>query len=175
LTTEAYFELAPVFNARFEKTELRDGTVYEMPIDGPLTRRWNSTLNEWLVSNKGEAIALVNHQTLPLGEYWAPSPDHYLFQKDVRHENVTGKDVLLVIDVSDTSLPYDLGEKAGAYAAHGVREYWVIDPNGRRIFVHRLRSEGGYGEPRVAELGDRVDALLIPGLSLRLADLKELG
>ena len=174
-TAEDYFGMAGALNVRFEKTELLDGAIYEMPIDGPMTRKWNSVLNEWLVRNKGAGVALVNHQTLPLGEYWAPSPDHYLFPSAVGHEKVTGANVLLIIEVSDTTLDYDLGGKANAYAEHGVREYWVIDPKERRVFVHRLNETGEYGEPRIIEADGSVKAMLIPGFKLRLADLPEVN
>ena len=170
-TVDDYFAMAPRINAAFERTELLDGVIYEMPIDGPLTREWNSALTEWLVGAKGPQVKLVSHQTLPVGTHWAPSPDHYLFPSSVSHGDVTGADVLLLIEVSDTTLAYDLGGKAEAYAANGVREYWVIDPNEKRVFVHRLGESGKYAEPRVAAANEFVQAALIPGLKLRLADL----
>jgi Uma2 family endonuclease len=174
-TIDAYFDMAPVINPRFERTELLDGVIYQMPIDGPSSRRWNSAIAEWLIRSKGDDIILVSHQTLPLGPYWAPSPDHYLFPKSVSHEKVAGPDVLLVIEVSDTSLGYDIGGKADAYAAHGVREYWVIDLNGRRVFLHRLNDEGRYGEPVELPASGVAQANLLPRLSLRLSDLPGLN
>jgi Uma2 family endonuclease len=44
---------------------------------------------------------------------------------------------LLVVEVSDTTLTYDTGEKASLYAASGINDYWVIDVNGRGLIVHR--------------------------------------
>lgn len=175
LTTEAYLEAAGILNVRFEKTELLDGIVYEMPTDQPLTRRWNSVLQEWLIRNKGDDIALVSHQTLPLGEFWAPSPDHYLFPVAVGDENVSGSDVLLVIELSDTTIAYDLGGKADAYAGSGVREYWVIDPNSRQVHVHQLSAAGVYGPPAVYTATDRIEPRLVPGLALRIADLPRIN
>jgi len=44
---------------------------------------------------------------------------------------------LLLIEVSDTTLRYDLNVKARLYATHGVREYWVVDLVAKRVWRHR--------------------------------------
>jgi Uma2 family endonuclease len=51
---------------------------------------------------------------------------------------------LLVIEVADASLEYDLGEKAALYAEAGVPEYWVVDLVERVLVVHRDPYEGSY-------------------------------
>jgi Uma2 family endonuclease len=53
-------------------------------------------------------------------------------------------DVVMVVEVSDTSLEYDLGRKRDLYAEAGVPEYWVMDVNGRQIFVHLDPVDGRY-------------------------------
>jgi hypothetical protein len=52
-------------------------------------------------------------------------------------------DVLLVIEVADTSLAYDLGTKVPLYARHGIPEVWVIDAATRQIRVFRRPVGGG--------------------------------
>ena len=56
-------------------------------------------------------------------EYWSALP--------------TAKDVLLLIEVSDTTLSYDLGRKAAYYAEAGVGDYWVLDVNRQELHLHR--------------------------------------
>jgi len=86
----------------------------------------------------------------------------------MRAEHVRGRDVLLLIEIADTSLHYDLGEKAALYRQHGVRDYWVIDLVSRQTHVHRLG--GAWPEPPVS-FETIVAASLIAGLTVRLADL----
>lgn len=57
-------------------------------------------------------------------------------------EKVRGPDVLLVIEVADTTLDKDTRLKAAIYAKYGVRELWVIDANRRETHMHRDRVEG---------------------------------
>ncbi len=46
-------------------------------------------------------------------------------------------DIRLLVEISDTSLKYDLSVKAALYARAGIFEYWVVDVNGRRLIAHR--------------------------------------
>jgi Uma2 family endonuclease len=55
-------------------------------------------------------------------------------------------DLLLVIEVSDTTLRFDRTTKAALYARAGVREYWVLDLGGRALFVHRQPQGAEYAE-----------------------------
>jgi len=55
-------------------------------------------------------------------------------------------DLLLVVEVSDTTLRFDLRNKAELYAHAGIKEYWVADIIGRRLVVHRQPTAQGYDE-----------------------------
>ena len=55
-------------------------------------------------------------------------------------------DILLLVEVSDSTLRFDLRNKAALYALAGIREYWVADIAGRRLFVHRNPGPNGYAE-----------------------------
>ena len=67
-------------------------------------------------------------------------------------------DVALLIEVSDTTLRFDLNGKALLYARAGIEDYWVADVVGRRIVAHRGPTSAGYAD--VTEYS--ADALLAP-------------
>lgn len=84
---------------------------------------------------------------------------------------------ILLVEVSDTTLAYDLGLKARLYAQSGVPEYWVVDVNAGLLHVHRQpiasqSFEGGYGYQSVARLtrADSVTPLSSPQ-SLQISDV----
>lgn len=111
-----------------------------------------------------------------LSPYWAPSPDWYVFSADLAEGEVDGDNVLLVIEQADSSLRTDLNDKAALYARHGVRDYWVLDLEARRVHVHRGPTPDGYAETLPPFGADQpVEALLIPGLSLRLDQLSRVN
>lgn len=81
--------------------------------------------------------------------------------------------VLLVVEVGATSLAYDRGRKAALYAREGICEYWVIDANKRRAWVHRRPSPQGFREVGTMTKNDelRPAAPEFAGFAIRLADL----
>ena len=82
-----------------------------------------------------------------------------------------GDELLLVVEVADSSSRHDLTTKRGIYARAGVPEYWVLDILGRKLIVHRNRSQGKYEE--IFALGETESASLasLPGSSLEIARL----
>lgn len=154
----------------YPSMELIEGELIEMPADGPRTIDWNAKINRVLARSIPDGFTLVPDKTLALPPYGGPQPDFYIHDRASAAE-VDGANVLLVIEVSDTTLAYDLGVKAKLYAEGGVREYWVVDCEGRRILIHRMDASGRYGEPVVAEFEQSIDAAYAPGVSLRLSAL----
>ncbi len=150
--------------------ELIDGDIYEMPADGTRTRDWNAAVNRWLVRRLDPPFVVVPDKTLDLVEGYAPSPDFYIHDRPSSGD-VTGANVLLVIEVSDTTIDWDRDVKVPAYEKGGVREHWRIECETRRIIVYRLREDGTYGEPAIVGFGETATAQHVPGVALRLADL----
>lgn len=154
-----------------EKTELLDGVIHEIPADGPLTIEWNNSLADWLYASLPASVRVTVDKTLRLSAAWAPTPDFYLYPDGTPIADLQPRDIPLIIEVSNTTLTYDLGGKADTYARHGIREYWVIDPNSKILYAHQLGEDGAYGEPAEIGFTDTITAKHIPGLTLRMADL----
>jgi Uma2 family endonuclease len=86
----------------------------------------------------------VNPEDNPSNE---PEPDLIVLNRDFRHfrsSNPGPGDLRLVVEVSDTTLRFDLTTKARLYARAGIVEYWVLDVPGRRLIVHRDPQLGKY-------------------------------
>jgi Uma2 family endonuclease len=80
-------------------------------------------------------------------------------------------DLDLVVEIGDSSLPFDLTTKAALYARAGIAEYWVLDIIGRRLIVHRNPEGGQYGSVQSYSEQESAATLASPGSSLRIADL----
>src|SRR4029077_6429976 len=65
------------------------------------------------------------------------NPDILVHPATIKTPDVRGGDALLVVEVADTSLRYDLNTKAPIYATHGMSEYWVINAGTLTTTVHR--------------------------------------
>lgn len=73
----------------------------------------------------------------------APREDFY------RRKHPAPADVLLLIEVSDSTLRYDLGMKVPLYARHGIRELWVVDLQHGELHAFGSPQDGQYLERRV--------------------------
>jgi Uma2 family endonuclease len=78
---------------------------------------------------------------------------------------------LLVVEVSDTTLRFDLRNKADLYARARIVEYWVADIAGRRLIVHRRPRVSGYAEILEYAETETVASLARPEGSVRVSDL----
>ena len=88
-------------------------------------------------------------QPLELGRHSVPEPDVKVLRgtrRDYLTRNPTPKDVGLVVEVSDSSLPLDSGEMLEAYAAEGVPIYWIVNLPGRCIDVYSQPTGPSYAE-----------------------------
>jgi Uma2 family endonuclease len=80
-------------------------------------------------------------------------------------------DVLLIVEVAESSLRYDRDKKLPLYARAGIPEVWLVDLNGRVLWVYRQPGMDGYAEARRA---DDLSVMAPLGLPGRVCDLSGL-
>ena len=112
---------------------------------GPVHEDYIDFLTRWSVSSTEASECVVRVQSsIDLGDS-RPEPDIAWLQPGrYSARRPRPADVLLIIEVADSSLSDDLGEKASLYAEFGITEYWVVDAPGRRIHVHRHSDRERY-------------------------------
>jgi Uma2 family endonuclease len=157
------------------RVELLDGEVVWMsPINDPHIGCVNR-LTRLFASRSAEDVALLSIQNpVRVGDYDLPQPDVALLRprRDFYGEaKARPEDVLLLIEVSDSTLRVDLGRKARIYADAGVAEYWVIDLNNHVLYVHRAPTAGRYTSRRVQGREDRIGATFAPEVQFGVAEL----
>jgi Uma2 family endonuclease len=155
-----------------KRVVLLDGEIYEMPSEGYRHIHWANVIGQTLgalLQPRGQFVAIQS--TLRLTTHNAPSPDIYVLTGSLPEGNVAGRDILLVIEVADTSLAEDLKSSAARYARHGVREFWVVDLINEKTHVFRSPADGAYPPPAEIPFTDELDVPGAEGAKLRLADL----
>jgi Uma2 family endonuclease len=118
----------------------------------------------------GPSWWLRNQMPLILGQHLDPEPDLAVVPGGPRDypEHPTTAD--LVIEAADSSLDFDVNEKRLLYASAGIREYWVVDINGRRLFVWRDPKAGDYTTPLSFGPTDSITPLATT-VAVRVAEL----
>ena len=95
-----------------------------------------------------------------------PEPDLVVLTKpsrEFRDANPRPSELRLVVEISDSTLGFDLTTKAELYARAGIVEYWVVDVAARRLIVHRVPREGLYPSVIAYNEEEHVTPLASPG------------
>jgi Uma2 family endonuclease len=156
------------------RLELIEGEIIEMaPIKGPHMARVNK-LTRLFIERLGDRAIVSVGNAVVIADRSVPQPDlAILAPREDEYASALPRpsDVLLVVEVSDTTLRFDLRAKVPLYARCGIRETWVVDVNERVIHVFREPGAGGYGTSRIARAGDRVACAALPEAAVEVGEL----
>lgn len=159
---------------RHQRIELIYGELREMSPPGPMHEELVDRIAQWCYKNTDSSTVRVRVQNsigLPQLDS-APQPDAALVRQQSYAElRPQASDVLLVIEVADSSLAYDRGEKADIYAAAGIHDYWVVNAVDWTVEVHRDPSLNGYRLLRSYAGGEKISPLALPGITLDVSAL----
>ncbi len=151
------------------RIEFIEGRICEMTPIGSKHESAVDQLTRWSYRSVDDGSILIRIQQslgLPPRES-VPEPDlAWVRNGDYTRSRPTVDDAILLIEVADTSLEYDLGEKANLYAAAKIRDYWVVDCQDQRLLVHREPSDLGYGSVQEFSGNEAVSPLSHPQVSL---------
>jgi Uma2 family endonuclease len=120
-----------------------------------------------------EDVLLTPETTFRLSEDTYLEPDVVIYPRATGIPGLAADNVLLVVEIADSSLRYDIGRKAALYASFGIRELWVIDAVRLTTRVFREPAADGYRDTR--DLGPRdrlVPLLAAQAFALRLDELE---
>ena len=151
-----------------ERLELLGGEIVPMSPKGRRHEIIRISLTNRLIRMLPEDVTVAPEAQLNLSSDTYTVPDLLVCTASTRVPDLRGGDVLLVIEIADTSLSYDLTTKAALYASHGVREYWVINAVTLVTKVHRQPSGDRYASTEEVGPSDPLTASLVPSLSLSL-------
>lgn len=149
---------------------LIDGVILE---EGPMNPPHAVTLGlveEAVRTAFGPGWWLRNQSPLMLGLDTDPQPDLAVVPGRPRDYTGHPKTAALVVEVADSSFDFDTNEKRLLYARAGIRDYWVVDINGRRLLVYRDPSGGDYATQQTFGPADSLMPLAVP-TTVRVADL----
>lgn len=143
------------------RTELIDGEIIEMPPIGHPHAGTVKLLANRLKESVGANAIVAVQDPVWLDDHSEPIPDIALLRPRAdwyRNGHPGPHDVLLLIEVADTSLTYDREVKLPRYARAGIPEVWLVDLSGRRLSIHRRAA--GYYYDDVASPEDLTDVPL---------------
>lgn len=151
------------------RVELLNGEIIEMtPINSPhagTVKRLNHLLGVYFRQD----IILSIQDPVMLNDFSEPEPDIAVlkFRPDYYTEShPTADEVMLVVEVADSSLKKDRVIKLPLYAAAGIREAWIVNLEDRVVEVYTQPSADGYSNIRIFRKGEPIETEAVSGLSV---------
>ena len=150
-----------------EKWELIEGEL----IDKAGKKRphviWQGIVYKWLLSVFGSGRVKSEAPSDVAAEdnrHSEPEADLKILRQPSQEyvSNPQPQDILLLVEISDSTVRFNLGKKAKLYARAAIMEYWVLDIPGKRLIVHREPEEGQYRSIVAYEAQEEIAPLAAP-------------
>ncbi|MGH2704660.1 MAG: Uma2 family endonuclease [Actinomycetota bacterium] len=156
-----------------DRVELIEGEIVEMAAIGSKHAGCVDRLTQEFTSLIGRRAIVRVQNPVRLGDFSEPQPDLAVLRP--RDDFYAGghpspEDVLLIVEVADTTGRYDREVKAPLFARAGIPEAWVIDQEQRRVHRYRSPSPDGYREDDVVVSGV-LESGSVPGFRIEIASL----
>ena len=172
-TVDEYLALAAVgILAKEERVELLDGEIIQMAPIGNCHRNSVNWLADMMRNNVGPRGMVQVQGSIQLDDASAPQPDVAIIRRGSINDigPVLPSDVYLLVEVADSSLEFDLGEKLARYAAAGIPEVWVANLRAGELVVNTEPDGAAYANVRVVPLDGTVSPQAFPDATLAVAD-----
>ena len=159
--------------AEDDRLELINGEIVEMTPIGKKHVVCVRRLTTFFARNLPQDVFLDVQNPLYLTEGREFYPDLMLLRKTANTDEDIAEpnDVLLAVEVSDTTLRFDRAAKLPSYAEAGVPEVWIVDLKGERVLVHRKPLDGVYGQVEEIKKNETLSVAALGEAELEVADI----
>jgi Uma2 family endonuclease len=148
-----------------DRVELIDGEVVAMT---PIGSRHNACVNHGtrtLVRAAGEDAIVQSQGSVRLGPHSEPQPDLVVLRSrtDFYASHLPGaNDILVIIEIADSSIEYDRDVKGRVYAESGILEYWLSDLNTNLLWRYSSPKHGAYQQVEECRRGQSIAPQQLP-------------
>ena len=156
------------------RLELIEGDIIEMAPIGSRHAGVVKSLNRLLNQLAGNKALISVQDPLVIGKRSMPQPDLAILKPRADNYSTShpvAEDVLLVIEVADSSLAFDTGTKVPLYARAGITETWVVDVEEKVIRVFRDPTAKGYQTSFTVSVKEKIAVPSLPKAMISVADL----
>jgi Uma2 family endonuclease len=157
-----------------DRVELIEGEIFEMSPIGKRHAACVDILVELFSEQLRRKVIVRVQNPIQLGNYSEPQPDIALLKRRddfYRNAHPTSADVLLVIEVADTTLEYDRQIKVPLYARAGVAEVWLVNLLDEQIEIYTQPANEAYQSQRQAGRGESINSPNTFNLTLSVDDI----
>ncbi|NOQ34674.1 MAG: Uma2 family endonuclease [Methylococcaceae bacterium] len=168
-----WHKMSAVFKPE-QHLELLNGEITEMsPIGHKHSGHLNGLVYFFRKQLSDETVLSVQNP-LQLNNFSEPEPDLMLLKPTAdfyKHRHPNAGDVLLLVEISDSSLFFDRNEKLKLYAQHNISDYWIVNLNDQCLEVYRQPKGEDYQQQQTLSAGDSIRPLQFADINLQISDI----
>jgi Uma2 family endonuclease len=150
ITVDEYIRMAEEgLLAPYARVELIEGVIVDMAPIGTVHARDVDLITARFIRAVDDSAIVRTQGSVQLSDDTMPEPDIALlkFREDgYIDKHPGGSDILLIVEVADSSVDYDFGRKLKLYARYGVQEVWILNVQTDTLHFYRSRTDVGYRE-----------------------------
>jgi Uma2 family endonuclease len=172
LTVNDYYQLVEDgVLSEYDRVELIEGRVVEMAPIGDDHIAATIDLNDVFGPRLRGRASVSIQSPVNLARRSEPEPDITIIpyvpggRRKAKTRKPTPSEIYLIVEIANSSLTFDLGEKAALYARYGIQELWVVDIPHDRLVVHREPTADGYASVRSVARGETISPLAFPDVT----------
>jgi Uma2 family endonuclease len=157
-----------------DRVELISGDLLRMSPIGKLHVWCVTRLNYLLIQRLGDRAVVLSQSPIRLNENSEPEPDLAVvrpYEHFYGEELPTPGDILLLVEVAETSQEYDRRIKVPLYAHAGIPEVWLVDLNTDTVTVYSRPLDGAYQQARTCRRGETIHSVTLPELTLAVEEI----
>jgi Uma2 family endonuclease len=154
--------------------EVIDGYLIDKMSIGSKHASTVKRLSEMLRDSTRDLAIISVQDPIYIDEYNEPEPDIALVKRRgdfYAESHPTPEDVLLLIEVSDSTIEYDREIKKNLYAGAGIIEFWLVNLRDNTVEVFSSPKNGNYRLTRILESGETIEAAAVENLTMPIDDI----
>lgn len=156
-----------------DRVELLNGAIVDKMPKGTKHSSANDRINKIFYKNFSEKVIIRNQNPIWLDEFSEPEPDLVLAKpKADEYENShpTPEEILLIVEIADSTLNYDRNSKGAAYARAGIKQYLLLNVQEKTLEDYREPSADGFQSKQTYRSGQSFNLVAFPETALAVKD-----
>jgi Uma2 family endonuclease len=154
-----------------DRFELVGGEVVPMSPKGNKHEIYKASLLDFWIKNRSDGYRIIPETTFRLDSYSFVEPDIVFYDAVVKVPQLAPENTFLAVEISDTTLGYDLGRKPRIYSNANVKALWVIDVNTLETHVFGQPGIDGYRLIKIIAANEVLAPDFAPELAVKLSEL----
>lgn len=156
-----------------DKVELLDGEIINKMPKGKKRAYFNDLISDFLREKFGKEAVIRNQNSILLDEFSEPEPDIALCKsprKKYLENHPAPEDILLIVEISDTTLQFDRIAKGEAYSRAGIGQYLIVNVENETIEDYREPAADGFQSKRTYKQGEKFALQAFPEIEIKVED-----